>query len=161
MEIEKINTNKSNEIIDNINLVNDINLLINEKKIKKYNDYFSFSSKNSNTISNFNINYLATLKKMTSHMKKYSIKKFNLEKYIVANNKFKMLINGINNSKAYPIVYKIINYLYILNSLSQNIIIFTESKKLIKIIKKICVGNNICVYIFNTKEFNYIKFINL
>ena len=73
----------------------------------------------------------------------------NLEKYVITNEKFNMLINGKSNSVKHSVVQKIVKFLHTYESLPQNIIIFTESKQFAKKIKKICVGHY--VHCYNTK----------
>jgi hypothetical protein len=163
---------KSNEIIStsnvnpntssNLNYDYDtdyhVDLLVDEKKMKNYNNGSNFSSKLTDKVPFYNVNYQVKLKKMEMFLRKCGINKFNLEKYVITNDKFKILINGKSNSGKHTIVNKIIKFLYTFESLPQNIIIFTNSKQFANKIKNICIGN--AVYCYNTKALNNIHFLS-
>jgi hypothetical protein len=135
-----------------------VDLLVNDNKMKYYNNGSSFSSKLTDKVPFYNVNYQVKLKNMKMFMSKCGINKFNLEKYVITNDKFKILINGKSNSGKHTIVNKIIKFLYTFESLPQNIIIFTDSKQFANKIKNICIANT--VFCYNTKALNNIHFLS-
>jgi hypothetical protein len=98
-----------------------VDLLANEIKLKKKED-----------IPNQRI------KKINSFMEIYNIKKFNLDKFIVKNDKFKICIDNTNDKDNYKLVLRMVKILQNFESLPNNIFVFTKYQNLYEEIKKIC-----------------------
>lgn len=116
-----------------------VDLLVNEEKIKKKED-------------NMNNKKILTI---ASLMNNLNINKFNLEKYIIKNDKFKLCIDKSNNEEKYILVLKMLKILYDFDALPSNIFIFTKYQKFCEEIKKICVNKEInCLFQMNDKIIN-------
>lgn len=129
-----------------------VNLLVDEDKmIIKNNLIYSCSNSIDESIY---INKEFSKKKnyMIKQMSYYYLEEFNLSKFIVKNEKFKIYINGKLNCGKYTIVEKILKKMNEYDTLPKNIVIFTKSKLFYNKIKKIY--DKINVYFCNKENNN-------
>jgi len=114
-----------------------VDLLANEIKLKKKED----------------VQDNQRIKTINSFMESYNIKKFNLDKYIIKNDKFKICIDNTNDKDNYKLVLRMIKILQNFESIPTNIFVFTKYQNFYQEIKKICFDKQVnCYGIFGNNK---------